>query len=93
MDKRHSSAGPIIAFFVLAALSLPVAYAAGYLWAGDTHILLMPILRDSSEECQMVVRVFPHEWEATLFSPAGRIEELLTGKAVLVMARIHGGVI
>ena len=77
----------MIVFLALILLSLPVAYLAGYFWAGDNVVI------NWGGGYTTLSRSYDYEWETLLFSPAGKIEELLTGTSVLIATRVHGGVI
>lgn len=88
MEKQKSSPGIVIAFFALILLSLPGAYVTGYFWAGDN--VNVTSYGDGNTSW---MRSYDYEWEKLLFCPAGKIEELLTGRSVLIVTKIQGGVI
>ena len=87
MDKRNSAASVVIAGLAIVALSLAIAYGAGYFWSGETERFSAP------GRPETVVRMYKYGWQETLFVPAGKIEELVTGKSVAVTKRVYGGVI
>lgn len=87
MDKRDSSASVFLSGVAIVAISLTVAYAAGYFWSGETMCFSSPERRET------VVRMYKYGWQATLFLPAGKIEELVTGKSVAISKRVYGGII
>ena len=66
---------------VFALVALPLSsYVAGYLWLGKSQ---------PYDGCRGsgVERVYPLEWEMTVFQPAGRLEAWLRGEFVIIVYR------
>ena len=87
MDKRNPVAAVVFAGVAIVTFSLAITYVAGYFWSCETERFSSPGRPES------VIRMYKHEWQETLFFPAGKIEELVTGKSVAVTKRPYGGVI
>lgn len=62
--KRPSTTAPTLAAFATVAAPLAV-YVAGYLWLGDS----------GDEAAGVICRSYSHQWQATIFEPAGYVEE------------------
>jgi hypothetical protein len=79
MEQRHRSPGWVSAFIALLILLVaPAIYVAGYFWAGNYHQNLVKTV---------VIRSYDFTWEKTVFSPAGKVEQRLTGKEILLTTK------
>jgi hypothetical protein len=76
MEEKRSSLAPI-AVGVLALLLAAVPFYVGcYLWRGEAFLI------DDPDGSRTILRHYPSRLEYRLFSPAGKIEELITGNTV-----------
>jgi hypothetical protein len=69
MDGRRLNLGPV-AVIILLLLAMAGAYVAAY------------ILRSDIGTGYGTFRVYSNRWEATVFSPAAKVESRLTGSSV-----------
>src|SRR5262245_40306457 len=87
MGKRVTIALAVFAFLAM----LLMAYVAGYVWLGErsdwrgARVSVAPGKR--LVRFPEIVRVYPYQWLATAFRPAGRIEGRLVGAEVDVQAK------
>jgi hypothetical protein len=73
-----------LALGAFALIVLPLAlYSAGYLWLGEC--LEVPFIGyPPSHAATSVIRTYPHQWMATIFQPAGKMERWWRGIEVSV---------
>jgi hypothetical protein len=85
MTSRTSTAAPILAVLaIVVPLLLVGAYVAGYLALGDYY--------EGVEQGTLApgtVRCYEHEWQRTLFAPAGWIEQHMTGRVTVITSPIE----
>ena len=70
MTSRPSTAAPILAVLVVVVAPLGL-YVGGYFWLSNPSNWAPEIVLD---------RVYPYQWLATIYKPAGDIEQRVSGK-------------
>jgi len=83
MTSRPSTAAPLLAILAIIAAGLG-GYAAGYFWLGQRKDY---IGLSAPSRVEVIERHYSQPWLATVYQPAGKLEELLRRVDVEVM---HG---
>jgi hypothetical protein len=77
MEEKRSTVVPILLAVVLLTVLPTSAYFGAYFFRSDVGIL-----RTLPDGSMTDLRVFRTKWEARLFTPAARVESLLSGENV-----------
>ena len=85
-EKRTSGVWVVAVMAVLVLLPL-VAYVAGYFVLSDSGSMSFIVHEDGSKSLEYRPRFYARRWLATIYSPAGRVEKLLTGVEVRVRCK------
>jgi hypothetical protein len=81
-DKRTTGAWMAVALMVALMVLLPsISYVVGY-------FLRSQVLAATGRQGSLITRIYPTDWEATIFKPAAKIESLVTGKDVSSVKQI-----
>jgi hypothetical protein len=84
-EKRQSRLAPaMVSLAVLLPILLIAAYVAGYFWLGKFSVTgKFAAPGGVPPPGTTVIRVYPFEWLAWIYRPAGDVEERLRGDEVL----------
>jgi hypothetical protein len=84
MTARPSTAAPILAVLAIGLVALG-AYVGGYFWLGEYTWFQSP------GRALTIERAYSFQWQTILFSPAAKIESLLSGRDVRLRYQSDGG--
>lgn len=84
-SRRPSTAAPVVTVLAVVLVTLGM-YVGGYFWMGTRRVWISARVSSTGEQVlDAVERTYPNQFFATLYRPAGWIEEQYIGINVLIL--------